>query len=104
MSDAINAARAALLLIWPNGAECEHTHARTAFHALEAAEWLDAGNQETQEQADARWHKGLINGGMTEIEAQAHMAKIRSMHQQWMHAAREDARGQAAGPVASAAP
>jgi hypothetical protein len=38
MSDAINAARSALLLIWPDGPQCQHTHARTAFAALDKAE------------------------------------------------------------------
>ena len=34
----IQRARAALLLIWPRGLECEHQHARDAFAALDAAE------------------------------------------------------------------
>jgi len=165
----ITQARSALLEIWPAGAQCEHTKAREAFIALDAAdqrnsdlvqaleamcgqylsvrngklqhdcmsagelafdvlgwpdsgkvldpeqlcevagcgeawscgvfgkdekyhtfcgkhhsEWHHAGNGETQEQGDARWHAGLIKGGMTEEDAQAHMAKIRSMHTQWL--------------------
>lgn len=33
----IETARAALLLIWPKGRECEHMHAREAFVALDEA-------------------------------------------------------------------
>jgi hypothetical protein len=169
MSSEITAAREALLKIWPSGAECEHTHARLVFAALDAAEkrdaelvealtamcgqyltvrngklhhdymsagelafevlgwedsghvldpehlcevsgcgeawscgvhgkdgkyhtlcnthyneWIEAGNQETPEQADARWTSALIHGGMTADEAEAHKAKIRAQHAQWM--------------------
>jgi hypothetical protein len=35
---AIAAAKAAFLLIWPGGTNCQHEHARAGFEALEAAE------------------------------------------------------------------
>jgi hypothetical protein len=47
-------------------------------------EWIKAGNNETAEQHDARWHSDLINSGMSEIDAQAHMANVRQQQQQWM--------------------
>ena len=163
-----SAAKAALLLVWPRGVDCEHQHARDAFAALEKAEaqanelaealssmchqylrvedgklhhdcmsageaafdaldwpetgqpldksclcevdgcgqgwtcgangndgryhtfcskhygeWMEAGNHETPEQAEARWHNDLINAGMSEIDAQAHMARVREQQQQW---------------------
>lgn len=38
MNTPIETARASLLKIWPDGANCQHSHAREAFAALDAAQ------------------------------------------------------------------
>ena len=59
MTTPIETSRAALLLIWPDGAQCSHAHAREAFAALDAAsaelsEAIERAERAERERDEAR--------------------------------------------------